>query len=106
MPSDVCTTRGGVRLSRRYVWLSRTRCALTVYGSELLPWIEPEPAAATKRGKGKSEKTKLVQEQDEKQSTVLDHFAKSRRDDSQETPGEVFTNEDGTLSGGGPLEES
>ncbi|EJF63346.1 histone-fold-containing protein [Dichomitus squalens] len=73
---------------------------------DLLPWIEPESASTTKQGKGKSGRTKDETSKDKKAPTTLDQFVRSGKDDSQEPPGEVLVNEDGTLSGGGPSEET
>ncbi|KAI1790136.1 histone-fold-containing protein [Ganoderma leucocontextum] len=74
-----------------------------VFLEEAIPFLEPKPAPI-KPGKAKDTKTTTKtsnRNQDDTQPTLLHHFVQSRKNDPQASQGEVFENEDGTLSGGG-----
>nr|VWO95078.1 CBFD_NFYB_HMF domain-containing protein [Ganoderma boninense] len=82
-----------------------------VFLEEAIPFLEPKPAPI-KSGKAKDSKLAKSgsgnqdgEQNPTPQSTMLDHFIQPRRNDPQDSQGEVFENEDGTLSGGG-LSES
>ncbi|PIL22615.1 transcription factor [Ganoderma sinense ZZ0214-1] len=81
-----------------------------VFLEEAIPFLEPKPASI-KPGKAKDSKTtksgsgnQQNPQKPQPQPTMLDHFVQSRKNDTQDSQGEVFENEDGTLSGGGPSE--
>ena len=82
------------------------RTYIHVHPAEAIPFLEPKPAP-TKPDKAKDNKPKKragEANQDKAQPTILHHFIQPGEDDSRESQGEVFENEDGTLSGGGPSE--
>ncbi|KAM5534964.1 hypothetical protein V8D89_011337 [Ganoderma adspersum] len=76
-----------------------------------IPLLEPKPAPI-KPGKAKDSKATKSGSGDQvnaepssrRQPTMLDQFVQSGKNDMQDSQGEVFENEDGTLSGGAQLE--
>ena len=105
-----------IRRAEEYLFLEGTfrhhspGMRLYAFLVEAIPLLEPKPAPikpgkakdskATKSGGGDQEDADSLR----RQPTMLDQFVQSGKNDMQDSQGEVFENEDGTLSGGGQLE--